>query len=301
MPRANILFDGLFRSVTVIFDRLEALWESPRTRQVVGKLLVFAFILALTVIELNRQNLLPRAVHRFVPDNHFYAVNIAFTLLLIVEVIGLVMVLVRSVADSVGKYFEVLSLILLRQSFEELVHFDEPIKWPENISPVLHILSDGAGALSIFVVLGYYYRIQLHRPITSDLVEARKFVTAKKLVSLLLLIAFFGIGGRNAWFYFVHGTKYSFFDTFYTILIFSDVLIVLISLRYSSTYHVVFRNSGFALATLLIRLALTAPPYISVALGFGAAVFVVGLTLSYNAFSSVQQPDTLGRAAIDEN
>ena len=38
----------------------------------------------------------------------------------------------------------------------------------------------------------------------------------------------------------------------------SIVLIVLISLRYSSTYNVVFRNSGYALATVFIRLALIA-------------------------------------------
>ncbi len=32
-------------------------------------------------------------------------------------------------------------------------------------------------------------------------------------------------------------------------LIFADVLVVLISLRYSASYHVVFRNSGLAVAT----------------------------------------------------
>lgn len=272
-----------------LFDQLEALWENTRTKRLVGSFLVLAFILALVVIELNRQDLLPSRARRLVPDNHFHAVNLALTLLLIIEVIGLVFGLARSVADSVGKQFEILSLILLRQSFKELVNFDEPIKWMQDGGPVLHILADGGGALIIFVMLGYYYRIQRHRPITTDVLEARRFVAAKKLVALLLLMTFLVIGAHHAWNYLINAKAYSFFDTFYTILIFSDILIVLISLRYSSTYQVVFRNSGFALATVVIRLALTAPPYINVALGFGAAVFVVGLTWSYNAFSAAME------------
>jgi hypothetical protein len=56
---------------------------------------------------------------------------------------------------------------------------------------------------------------------------------------------------------------------------------VLISLRYSASYHVVFRNSGLAVATVLLRLALTAPPPWSGLLGVVALVFALGLTLAY--------------------
>ncbi|MGF1504137.1 MAG: hypothetical protein ACFB51_03220, partial [Anaerolineae bacterium] len=78
-------------------------------------------------------------------------------------------------------------------------------------------------------------------------------------------------------------------DAFFTVMIFSDILIVLISLRYSSTYHVAFRNSGFAVATVFIRLDLIAPPFIDVGLGLGAILFMVGLSASYNNFA----PDIL--------
>lgn len=74
-----------------------------------------------------------------------------------------------------------------------------------------------------------------------------------------------------------------FFEVFYTVLVFSDVLIVLISLRYSSDYRIVFRNSGSAAATILIRLALTAPPYVELLLGLGAAGFALALSVAYNA------------------
>ena len=82
---------------------------------------------------------------------------------------------------------------------------------------------------------------------------------------------------------------YPFFEIFFTVLIFSDILMVLISLRYSSTYSFVFRNSGYAVATVFIRLALTSPNHVSVLLGVGAAVFALGVTLAYNAFAPILQ------------
>ncbi len=60
---------------------------------------------------------------------------------------------------------------------------------------------------------------------------------------------------------------------------------MLISLRYNSTYSIVFRNSGFALATVIIRLALTAPPIYNVVVGFLAISISIGLTYIYNNFA----------------
>jgi hypothetical protein len=73
------------------------------------------------------------------------------------------------------------------------------------------------------------------------------------------------------------------------------VLLVLVALCYSSSYHVVFRNSGFAAATVIIRLALTAPRYVNVLLGLGAAVFAVGLSLAYNTFSPAMRSPSAER------
>jgi hypothetical protein len=67
--------------------------------------------------------------------------------------------------------------------------------------------------------------------------------------------------------------------------VFADVLMVLMSLRYSSAYHVVFRNSGLAVATVLLRLALAAPAYWSALLGLAAALFALGLAVACNRFA----------------
>ena len=275
---------GKFQSIQKPFDELESFWEGPRVQRFVGSALVIIFLLTLAIIEFNRRGWLAYPLSERIPLNHFYAVQTAFNLLLIIEVISLVFALARSVSDSVGKQFEIFSLILLRNSFKEFVNFEEPIRWVHVSQPVYHIISDSLGALFIFFALGIYFRIQKHKSITKDREEQSSYIAAKKLVSLLLLLTFVAVGAYQSGRYILHGTDYNFYSTFYTILIFSDILLVLISIRYCSTYQVVFRNSGFALVTVVIRLALAAPPYYSVALGIGAMLFAIGLTLTYNKF-----------------
>ena len=45
-----------------------------------------------------------------------------------------------------------------------------------------------------------------------------------------------------------------------------------------ASFYAVFRNSGFALSTLIIRIALAAPPFYNVLLGIAAATFAILLT-----------------------
>lgn len=268
-----------------VFDALQARWEGVREQHAVGTLIVAAFLAALGVIELNRLGLLGGWLARAVPTNHFHAVDLAFTLLLLTEVIALVFSLAQSVSHSVGMQFEIFSLILLRQTFKEFTAFDEPVVWAQVEGSILRMASDTGGALLIFVALGVYYRLQRHQPITTA-DDRASFVATKKTLSLVLLGVFFFIGATDTWQLATTGRSFPFFEAFYTVLIFTDVLLVLVSLRYSSTYRVVFRNSGFAAATVFMRLALTAPPYLNAALGLGAVLLACGLTLAYNNFGA---------------
>ncbi len=278
----------LLGRVDLLFDALEHFWEHKRTKRTAANVLIIIFLVALSLIELCRQGWLPAELAAIVPSSHYYAINIAFSMLLGLEVIGLVFSLANSVSDSVGKQFEILSLILLRQSFEEFIYFNEPLVWVETSKPVLHILSNAGGGLLIFLLLGFYYKLQQHRVITQSSVTTADFIASKKLVSLLLLLSFIGIGITDVSFYLSGKPIYDFFAIFYTVLVFSDVLLVLVSLRYSSSYEILFRNSGFAVATVVVRLALTAPPFFNVLLGVGAMVFAIGITFAYNGFKKTE-------------
>jgi hypothetical protein len=274
----------MLHSAAALFDRIDAFWESARMRRAVAGVLVAGFLAALAIADAAQRGWLPAPLRMRVPHGHFYAVEIALWLLLSWEVVGLVLGLARSVSSAAGKQFEIFSLILLRHSFEEFAHFGEPLAWAEVQPAVGRMLANGFGALLIFVVLGFYYRAQRHLPLSGDLRDRERFIAAKKMMALVLVAIFASLAVRAA----LSG-GHGFFESFYVVLVFADILVVLLSLRYSSAYQVVFRNSGLAVATVLLRLALSAPPYWSAALGLAAAVFALGLALACNRFAPVME------------
>jgi len=270
----------LYDKITYVFDPLHHLWEHEKLHRKISFGLVLFFIFSVISIELNRQNLLPESFAAIVPTNHFFAVQAAFTVVLILEVISLIFTIPCSFSRSVGKQFEILALILMRNAFKELSYFPEPITFLGNEHAILNILSDGFGALLLFALLGYYYVIQAR--ITDDRMQPTdlfSFVAAKKGIALILLsiFIFMGISSSIAT---ITGTPHAdFLHGFYTLLILTDILVVLISQCYQPSFYAVFRNSGFALSTLIIRIALAAPPFYNVLLGIAAALFAILLTL----------------------
>lgn len=287
MPPLAASGSGPVALATAAFDRLEALFNGARTRRVVSASLVAAFAGALVLIELARRGVLGRSLAAALPRSHFHAVELAFYLLLSWEVAGLVFAIAQSVSNAAGKQFEILSLILLRRSFEAFAGLDEPLRWEQMRGAIGTMLSDASGGLLMFVALGFYYALQQHRPLSRDQGDRRSFVDAKKVIALVLLAVLGAMALRSLWGLVVRLEAHPFFEDFYTVLIFADVLVVLISLRYSASYHVVFRNSGLAVATLLLRVALSSPPPWSGALGVAAVLLGVALTLAYNRFAPV--------------
>lgn len=279
--RAN---DRILHAASVAFDWLDAHWNSAATRRATGTLLVTIFVTVLALAELARRGWLPDAARAFAPRSHFVAVSVVFSFLLVLEVAGLVIALAQSVASSVGKQFELLALILIREVFVELGDAGEPLAWAGMRDELPHIGANMLGALIVFALLVPFYRSQRHRAITSAGSDQASFVRAKKMVALTLLCAFAFLGTETLVGQLTGSASFPFLASFYTILVLSDVLIVLVSLRYSTTFPVVFRNAAFAGATVLVRLALSAPPFVNVLLAIGAALFILATTLAYNAW-----------------
>lgn len=272
-------------SIELVYNKLDELWEREITASIISKVLIFIFAATLGfvfILKLIGGRALGIDANSV---NYFLAIDIAFSTLLVFEILGLVFVLPKSVANSVGKQFEILSIILLRAAFKEFGYFsDHIIEGSIQYQELLPMLSDAFGALLIFFVIGLYYRLQRHERITQSDLEQTRFISFKKIVAFFLLIGFLWVGIWSIYILVTTGKFNAPFNTFYTILIFSDLLILMFSLRYHSAYMNLFRFSSFAFATLLIRLSLSAPAYINGLLGVLAGVFVLGLTLAYNYF-----------------
>jgi hypothetical protein len=272
----------MLRAATSLFDAIADRFERPSTRRAFATLVASAFTLSVVAIELARQGWLPGRVGAWVPRNHFRSVDIAFYLVLAWEVAALAIGVAASVANAAGKQFEVFSLILLRHAFEAFGHLDEPVSWEQARRVAPDIGAYGAGALALFVILGLYYAAQRHQPLPGGERERASFVALKKVLALSLLAVYAVLAVRAALI-----EEPAFFAQFYTVLVLADVLLVLVALRHSGAYHLIFRNSGLAASTVVLRVALTAPAAWSAALGVASGLFALGVTVACNRFGPV--------------
>lgn len=276
--------DTFLKISDTAFNKISKSFESQKGFNVISSGLAIIFLAALLIVFINKVFNLPEYFALLLPDNYFYAVEITFKILLTVEIIEMVFILAHSVTDSIAKQFEILSLILLRQAFKEFSEIDLPIEVAEIIQPVTYILSDIFGALIIFAGVLIFKKMQKHRVITLNNEDNYKFTALKKMLALFMLAAFTIIGFYDLFLYFNGAEQFQFFTMFYSLLIFTDILIVIISLRYSHLYCVVFRNTGFAIATILIRFALSLPRFYDAIMGVISILFVILISYVYHKY-----------------
>jgi hypothetical protein len=270
-----------------IYNKIEHYWESETNHRILGTAIVLSFIFSILVIQLNLWGIFPESIRRFIPHNHFAAIEVAFLVLLSFEVLSLIFTLPSSVAKSLHKQFEIISLILLRNAFKEFSHFTEPIQWDTSISTITHVFADSFSSIFIFFGIFMIRRIRISRQITFDEDDQFRFTQIKKFISVLLLLSFVLLAIQDGYLFINQSHTYKFFPVFYTILIFTDILMVLVSLRYNYNYMILFRNSGFALATVMLRLSLNAPVYYNAIIAIAAIIFVFLLTLVYQKMNKL--------------
>ena len=273
-----------FEIVNFVFDKTEEFWESSRFKSFVAIFLFVVFILVSFAVLMKYYGYLPENLAAMLPNGIFYPIRLTFSILLVYEVLSMIFNLKYSVSNALGKQIEILSLIILRDGFKDLVYFDNPFSLQTNLKPLTVMLSDIFGAVIILIILGYYYKIQSHIPITSNEDEQYSFVTVKKCLALLILFHAAVLGVQSLLGLHQGAKYYNFFDSLFTFLIFTDILIVLLAIRYTSNYYTIFRNSGFAITTVLIRIAITAPEYYRAAIGIIAVIFAFVTTWAYNKF-----------------
>jgi len=271
---------------TGLFDRIEEKWNSEPFLKLMAIVLVGSYLLAILFIELKSNGIISWA---FIPVDYFKAIELAFTLLLFFEVINLVFSLVKSVSVSMETQLQILSLILLRNAFKLFGEFPETISWHAIQHKVILISADAFGALIIFFIIIVIRKIDKHRFISKSIDEQQSFINIKKIIAFILLAIFVVLIVIDIYYFFNNISNFNFFHKFFTILIFNDILIVFIALRYCGRYRILFRNSGFALATIIMRLSLEIKSPFNDLLGVSAAVFVLLLVMAYNRIPNAYQ------------
>ena len=291
-PRQSFLLDR-FAS---FYDTLFELWERPGTSRRVSLLLTLAFGLTVAAMAFSCFGLLPASLAVFIPTDPFFPIRIAFSLILGVEVIELIFAIADSLSQAVGKQMEIMALILLRECFTDIslltAQTDASIDW----LLVLQVGSTALAGLLLFIFRGLFARWYKGLSFNDNILI---YINAKKAVSLLLFVSFIASGAYDLHGIFVLGKAPVFFQIFYTSLIFTDILLVLISQYFMPCFQATFRNSGYAVGTLLMRIALGTPHHLSAALCVFSGLYLLAMAWATSRFSlplkrgqSTEQPES---------
>lgn len=274
----------LLNVVKQAYHPLHTFWESRRTNYFLSWVLVSVFVLCMVLALVNYLGGMP--VGSPLGRVHFLqAVEISFTLLLLFEMISLVFVIPQSIANSIGKQIEILSLVLLRSSFKEFSHYNFQLPLQSQLESVYKMVSDGVGALLVFLLLSFYYGVQRHRAITGEEGDRQEFVALKQFIALLVLATLLGLSGHDVLHLLRTGVWVQSVDRFYLILIFADLLFMLVAFRYTLHYPDIFRYSAFVLVTVFIRFSLLAPVYFNALLSLFSVVFAIAVVYFHNLFT----------------
>ena len=189
-----------------------------------------------------------------------------FSILLTYETYQLIRTLPSSFSNSVGKQYEVVTLLVVRDVFKRLADFDADDEWAINGELGLILLECITFLILFFTALSYRRSSDVSEISTVDDSELDSFVHSKRIISLMLFIAFIGMAAYSftTWTLAVIDGKGGvdreiFFSDFFTILILADILILLLSYRFTVDFANLARNTGFILSTVILRVAISAP------------------------------------------
>ena len=189
-----------------------------------------------------------------------------FSILLTYETYQLIRTLPSSFSNSVGKQYEVVTLLVVRDVFKRLADFSTEDEWAIDGELGLILLECMAFLILFFTALSYRRSSDVSEISKVDDDELDSFVHSKRIISLMLFVAFLGMAAYSfgTWSLAVIDGKGGvdreiFFSDFFTILILADILILLLSYRFTVDFANLARNTGFILSTVILRVAISAP------------------------------------------
>ncbi len=286
-------------SFYLTFEKIFASVFAVRIQKLIEKIILIlaslGFIIHLGIIFLKSQGivLLP-SLHPELFNDPISAIYTPFSLILVYEIYLLLFYLPRSFTSCVSKQFEIISLIVIREIFRDIPQMDLADNWM-NSSHNLELVVDLIGFLVLFLLIFLFNRSKQILP-KKPVVESRlvRFITSKKIVSVILfgVLGVMLLSSLGDWIIKLISQKSIvtigglFFNQFFTLLILADVVILLISFRYTEEYSKLIRNTGFIIATILIRLSFSAEGYLTMVLILTGVLFAYLILQIFNAIEN---------------
>ncbi|MEI6239380.1 MAG: hypothetical protein WCR51_03240 [Planctomycetia bacterium] len=297
------MLSSISRLLAAVFDALDS--PSVRTwleRAVVAGAAV-GFLVHLAVIGVARLLPdLPQTLFEGLDKSPLHAVYTPFSVILFYEVVLLVFALTASHTGEIAKQYQIVSLIVVRRVFKDIGSFSELENWLAEPEAVKAVLLDMAGAVLMFMIVTGFTFLRHVTPKTPIHRDLQGFIQLKKAVALLLLVVMVALATINlgSWLGVIRGLPVAlaatpadvdlfFFPRFFEFMIFTDVFLLIVSLAYYDRYEYVFRNAGFVISTVLLRVSLSTPKPYDLLLALTAMLYGVAVLGVFACFSAIER------------
>jgi hypothetical protein len=224
----------------------------------------FGHLLLWVLIQNNTFNLSEENMEMF--NSPLSSLYTPFSILLAYEVYQLIRTIPESFSSSVGKQYEIATLLVVRDILKRLSDIEFEDKWNIDADLGFLIVECFAFLVLFYTSLAYH---KISRQVKNENIDSKKlssFIYSKEIIALLMLIVFLIVTftSMSGWIESVLEGKGGvdreiFFLDFFTFLILADILILLISYWFYTDFGNLARNTGFVLSTVIIRVAISSP------------------------------------------
>ena len=262
----------MMKNVNLIFDTIFSKYSRGKFEKFILILAAMGFITHLMLIFLNSNGYIQVDIGGNLLKNPISALYTPFSFILVYEAFLLIYYLPSSFTVSVVKGYEIISLVLIRKIFKDVPLVDLSQDFFANPYNVQFIY-DITGFVLVFFLI-YLFKTTAGRPKKPKIdKKLEKFISQKKAISILLVPVLLALASYSFYNWigslFIDSSNdidvnFLFFVDFFTILILVDVLLLLISFRYTERYSQLIRNTGFIISTIMLRLSFTATGLASV-------------------------------------
>ncbi len=297
------MLGSIRRWLACIFDAL----DSPPVRAWLERLVVtgaaVGFLVHLAVIGLAKLfPELPETLFKGIDESPLHAVYTPFSVILFYEVVLLVFALAASHTGEIAKQYQIISLIVVRGVFKDIGSFENLENWLAEPAAVRAVLFDMAGAVLMFLIVTGFTLLRHLTPKMQAPLDLAGFIELKKAVAVLLLVVLVALAAGNlaSWAGLVErlpavlapppiDVDLFFFPRFFEFMIFTDVFLLIVSLAYYDRYEYVFRNAGFVISTVLLRVSLSTPKPYDVVLALIAMLYGLAVLGVFACFAAIER------------
>mgnify|MGYP001336078799 FL=1 len=280
------------------------LFFSDISKNIIEKIILnialLSFLVHLALIFISKNNIFGFNLSSDLFDNSIIAIYTPFSFILIYEVYLLVYYLPQSFTSYLSKQYEIITLIVLRRFFKDISSFDT-----QNIT-LLNIINSQifydllAALILFFIVYLFKYNVIRNRNkrILEENVGLRRFVYQKQVIASILIPLFFFMALYSFYNWFLESVNgnsilitnlnHIFFEDFFNILIFVDIIILLLSFFYKQSFHKIIRNSGFIVSTIIIRISFGVSGLINLSLIISALLIGLCVLTIHNLFEKIE-------------